>query len=195
MIRRVFLLVYVLASAFAPAQHKPASPPSRNLSDPAENVYKNNFFGFRYHIPYGWVDRTKELQGDDRAKGEVLLAIFERPPQARGDSVNSAVVIAAENASAYPGIKKAEDYLGPLTELTRAQGFKPDGDPSEALVDGSRLVRGDFTRSLSDKLNMHQTTLILLAKGKIVTFTFIGGDVDAADDLIDRLSFGASKAR
>ena len=75
--------------------------------------------GGEVSIPYGWVERTKEMQeGNDAAEGEVLLAIFERPPQAAGDTINSAAVIAAESAANYPGLKKAEDYLGPLTEAT-----------------------------------------------------------------------------
>src|SRR5262249_28003804 len=137
---RFLVLASVLAFASAQAQHKPARP-STKPSDAAETVFKNAAFGFRYRIPYGWVDRTKEMQGDDATKGEVLLAAFERLLQAAGDTVNSAVVIASESASAYLGLKKAEDYLGPLTELTTSQGFKADGDPSEAQVDSQRLIR------------------------------------------------------
>ena len=44
------------------------------------------------------------------------------------------------------------------------------------------------------KLTMHQCTLILLAKGQIVSFTFIAGSEDELDDLMDRLHFGAAKS-
>ena len=104
-------------------------------------------FGFRYQIPYGWVDRTKEMQeGNEAGKAEVLLAVFERPPEATGDTVNSAVVIASESAASYPGLKKAEDYLGPLTELATAKGFKPEGDPTRW-----RLSRGNCCAPISSK--------------------------------------------
>ena len=164
--------------------------PHRHTSQPAESaaaIYRNPIFGFRYRIPYGWVDRTKEMQdGNDagKGKGEVLLAVFERPPQAVGDTINSAVVIAAENAAAYPGLKKAEDYLGPLTELATAKKFK-----------AQRTVRADFSKALNDKLIMHQSTLVLLGKGRVVTFTFIAESVDAVDDLIDGISFSALKSK
>ncbi len=36
---------------------------------------------------------------------------------------------------------------------------------------------------------MHQSTLILLAKGQIVSFTFIAGSEDEIDDLIEGLHF------
>jgi len=188
-LRSSFALAIAILAGSALAQ-KP-SP-----QDSALTVYRNPTFGFRYRSPYGWVDRTQEMQdGNDAAKGEVLLAIFERPPQAAGNTVNSAVVIAAEKATAYPGLKKAEDYLAPLTELTTAQGFKVEGDPSEAEISGHRLVRVDFSKALNDKLTMHQSTLVLLSKGQIVSFTFLAESMGAVDDLIDSITFTALKSK
>jgi len=182
----------------------PAKPPATHNEDP--QLYRNAIFGFRYQIPYGWVDRTKEMQeGNEAGKAEVLLAIFERPPEAAGDTINSAVVIASESAASYPGLKRAEDYLGPLTELATAKGFKPEGEPYALQVESRQLLRADFTKPLSvktssvetsnDKLSMRQCTLVLLAKGHIVSFTFIAGSEDELDDLMDGLHFSAAKSR
>jgi len=212
--------------AVSQTQHKPAAPASKTAAGESQAwQYRNTTFAFRYQIPYGWVDRTKEMREPEvaeepdapdpgaakkdapdknakdpksakqkaAAQGEVLLAVFERPPDAPGDDVNSAVVIASESAAAYPGLKKAEDYLGPLTELATAKGFKTNGDPSIADINAHKLIRADFTRPLTDKLIMHQSTLILLAKGQIVSFTFIAGSEDEIGDLIDGLQFGAAK--
>src|SRR5262249_51849897 len=151
----LFLCQGVLAQ---PPHNAPASRSAIPAAD--SQLYRNSAFGFRYRIPYGWVDRTKEMQeGNGASQGEVLLAVFERPPQAVGDTVNSAVVIAAERAS--PGLKRAEDYLGPLIEITSSQGFKPEGDPSEMEIDSQRMLRVDFLRPLNDKITMHQSTLVL----------------------------------
>src|SRR5712671_1693329 len=127
-LRAVSLLVVALSlSSAAQVQKKPATPRSKG-AESETTIYRDTTFGFRYQIPSGWVDRTKDMQeGNDASKGEVLLAIFERPPQAAGDTINSAVVIAAEKATTYPDLKKAEDYLGPLTELTKSKGLKQDG--------------------------------------------------------------------
>jgi hypothetical protein len=127
------------------------------------------------------------------ATSDVLLAVFQRPPRAEGEDVNSAVVIASEAASAYPGLKKAEDFLGPLTELTAAQGFKAKGDPAILEIDARELVRADFSKPLTDKLAMYQTTLVLLAKGQIVSFTFVAGSEDEVDELIAGLRFGSAR--
>src|SRR5437660_6492687 len=181
----------------------PAKPPATRNEDP--QLYRNATFGFRFQIPYGWVDRTKEMQeGNEAGKAEVLLATFERPPQATGDTINSAVVIASESAASYPGLKRAEDYLGPLTELATSKGFKPEGEPYALQVESRQLLRADFTKPLSvktssvetsnDKLTMRQCTLVLLAKGHIVSFTFIAGSEDELDDLMDGLHFGAAKS-
>ncbi len=192
----LFGALALLLTYTARAQHKPSSQPASKPAESADQIYRNAAFGFRYNIPYGWVDRTKEMQeGNDAGKGEVLLAIFERPPQAAGDTINSAVVIAAENSAAYPGFKRAEDYLGPLTELTTSKGFKADGDASEVEIDSQRLIRADFRKLLNDKITMHQSTLVMLAKAQIVSFTFIADSADAVNDLIDRASFSTPKTK
>jgi len=183
-------------SSVAQSQHKPSTPPASKPAESAETIYRKPALGFRYRIPYGWVERTQEMQeGNDAARGEVLLAVFERPPQAAGDTINAAVVIAAEKAADYPGLKKAEDYLGPLTELTTSKGFKADGDPSEVAIGMRQLVRVDFSKMLNDKLTMHQSTLVLLTKGQIVSFTFIAESAEGVNDLIDGLGFSSLKSK
>src|ERR1700686_5013074 len=178
------------------AQRKtaPAATPTAKSAAHHEDaqLYRNSTFAFRFQIPYGWVDRTKEMQeGNEAGKAEVLLAVFERPPQATGDTINSAVVIASESAASYPGLKKAEDY------------------PYALEVESRQLLRADFTKPLSgktssvetssvetsnDKLTMRQCTLVMLAKAQIVSFTFIAGSEDELDDLMDGLHFGAAKS-
>src|SRR5271163_2927927 len=90
------IAVVVLAlNCAVPAQNKPASvpkpaakPATTHNEDP--QLYRNSTFGFRYQIPYGWVDRSKEMQeGNEAGKSELLLAVFERPPEATGDTINS----------------------------------------------------------------------------------------------------------
>ena len=204
------MLLSLSFAAESQTQHKSAAPPAAKPSSDAQ-LYRNTTFAFRFQIPYGWVDRTRNMREQEAAgqadpnrkasdidNGEVLLAVFERPPEAAGETINSAVVIAAENAAAYPGLKKAEDYLGPLTELTTSKGFKAGGDPAVIEIDARQLVRADFTKPLgvnrnNDKLTMRQATLVLLTKGQIVSFTFIAGSADELDNLIDGLHFGAPK--
>lgn len=193
-----FAAVAVLASSISVLAQPPQKtvPPSSRPSESDSSIYRDPTFGFRYRIPYGWVDRTKDLQqGNDATKGQVLLAIFERPPQAAGETVNSAVVIGAEKVAAGSGVKKAEDYLGTLTDLTTSQSFKPDGDPSELEVGPQRMVRADFSKALNDKVTMHQATLLMFSKGQIVSFTFVADSVDAVNSLIEGLSFSAQKSK
>jgi len=161
-----------------------------------QSSYRNPAFGFRYNVIVGWVNRTQQMQpdpepaagSDSGSAAKVLLAVFERPPEATGETVNSAVVIAQEDSSTYPGLKSAADYVGPLTELVTGKGFKPAGEPYEVTINTKTLVRCDFTRE-SNKVTMLQSTLAMLQKGTLVSFTFIGGSQDEVDALIGRLSF------
>jgi hypothetical protein len=206
----ILLLLILLTPSLTIAQEAPAASssskarqkseqhvrPSRPGPETGEGVYHNANFGFTYKPPYGWVDRTRQMQDEnnDPSKSQLLLAIFERPPEATGDSVNSAVIIAAESVNSYPGLKSAVDYMGPLTELTTAKGFKVTHEPYEYLVGAKPMVRGDFVKDLG-KLTMHQSSLVLLQKGFIVSFTFIGGNEDEVEELIEKLSANSSRPR
>jgi hypothetical protein len=157
----------------------------------ADGVYRNASFGFSYKLPYGWVDRTADLQDDTASQSRVLMAIFERPPLASGDTINSAVVIAAETLPV--GMKTVAEYFDSLAELAKAKGFQTEVEPYEFPVGATRLVRGDFSRARGT-LTIRQASLVLLQKGSAVSFTFIGGSADEVNELIERLSFPARKS-
>jgi hypothetical protein len=170
----------------------------------ADGLLKCPRFGFTYKTVLGWVDRTDDMQPDSDAgtssggeagspkgdKSETLLAVFERPPAAPGDSINSAVIIVAESLADYHGIKTAADYFGPITELAEQRGFKVENDPDVFSVGAKQLVRGDFSKPRG-QLTMWQSSLVMIEKGYIVSFTFVSGSRDEVDELIENLSFGA----
>ena len=197
----ILLAFLITGASFPQSSSSKTKKPEQHLtrdksrSSTAETLYRKLEFALTYKIPFAWVDRTQQMQDEsaDPTKSKLLVAIFERPPEVTGDTVNSAVIITAESAATYPGLKTAADYLGPLTELTTANGFKPAGDPYEFSVGTTPLVRADFVKQLG-KLTMHQSSLVLLRKGFVVSLTFIAGSDDELDELIEKLSFGAPKS-
>jgi hypothetical protein len=161
----------------------------------SSGLYHNPVFGFVYRIPFGWVDRTAEMrQGDagpdatDRGKAEVLLGFFERPPETTGNTVNSAVVIAAESVSSYPGLKTPADYFAPLDEVITAKGFKVVNEPYSFPLGTKQLARSDFRKDLG-QLTLEQATLVMVEKGYVVSFTFIGSSQDEVQGLVEGLRF------
>ncbi|MGO9649179.1 MAG: hypothetical protein ACLPOO_14115 [Terriglobales bacterium] len=194
------LLVWVVAVAMPLCGQASKSPSTAAVAaDPGEisaGVYHNNSFGFTYKLPYGWVDRTAEMREASTApaKETVLLGVFERPPEANGEGVNSGVVIAAESAAAYPGLKSAAQYFGPLEEVTKAKGLTAVNEPYEFPVDGKPIVRADFIKQFGGGASIRQSTLAWLAKGYVVSFTFIGSSDDEVLQLLDGLSFGKKPA-
>jgi hypothetical protein len=208
------LLVAICAFFFTGSiaqQHPPAKVPAACGPLNAQS-FKCPKFGFTYKVPFGWVDRTADMQqetqpdspaeSEDQMKGgdmgklaaqkssqsEVLLAAFERPPDAPGQTINSTVIIAAESQSANPKIQTAADYFWSIADLAEQHGLKADAEPYEFTVGGKRLVRGDFQREVG-KLAMWQSSLVMMEKGHFVWFTFIGGSEDEVEELIGNLSF------
>jgi hypothetical protein len=204
------VVVRFLCAGLAAQQPSSASSSSKSPRNPEQRAkaphapstsqdsttYRNPEFAFTYKIPFGWVDRTQQMQDPDAdpQKSKLLLAIFERPPEAVGDTINSAVVIAAESAASYPGLKTAADYIGPFAELTTSKGFKVVGVPWEFALGTTPLVRLDFARDLG-KLTMHQSSLVVFRNKFIVSFTFIAGSTDELEELIEKLSVSAQKSK
>jgi hypothetical protein len=203
--------------------HKPASMPKpipdEKCGPLADQVLRCPKFGFTYKVIFGWVDRTADMQQDESlpdqsanaetenatssgsdqpkpassASSETLLAVFERPPAAPGETINSAVVIAAEPLANYHGIKSAADYLNPISELAEQRGFKGANQPYASSVGTKQLARADFSKDRG-KLTMWQSSLVMIEKGYIVSFTFVGGSQDEIDELIGKLSFAVGKS-
>jgi hypothetical protein len=197
------------ASSSSSSSHvrKPASTVNSPLDSGVvrAGVYRNPAFVFTCKIPAGWVLRTEEMnarEGEDASadagkkgtaagkSGRVLLAAFSRPPEARGEDVNGSILIAAESAAAYPGLKDAAQYFGPVVEVAKAQGFELDDEPYEFVAGAKTVVRGDFEKDVGTRV-MRQSTLVVLARGYVVSFTFIGGTEDEVGELVQGLSFGA----
>ena len=134
---------------------------------------------------------TQQATGESQG-GRVLLAAFSRPPEARGEEVNASIVIAAEPAATYPGLKEAAQYFGPVTEIAQAQGFAVDEEPYEVEVGTKVVVRGDFHKDVGSRV-MRQSTLAFLAQGYAVSITVIGGTEDEVEELIAGVKFAAAK--
>jgi hypothetical protein len=217
-------LVVLVTGILPAQSHKPAGMPNPTANEKcgplADQVLRCPKFGFTYKVIFGWVDRTADMQQDESlpdqssnaesgnttsaasdqskpassASSETLLAVFERPPAAPGDTINSAVVIAAEPLANYHGIKSAADYLNPISELAEQRGFKVVNQPYASSIGTKQLARADFSkdRNARGKL-MWQSSLVMIDKAYIVSFTFVGGSQDEVDDLIANLTFVAGK--
>ena len=197
---------------------KPVAPANASLDSGsvANGVYTNKTLALSCKIPPGWVLRTEEMsareeqkeaekeekkQGDAAAQlpstpassagAKVLLAAFSRPPEAHAPDINASIIIAAESAASYPGLKEAAQYFFPLTEVAKAQGFTADEDPYEIAIGARTLVRGDFRKNVGTRV-MRQSTLAMLSHGYAISITVIGGTDDEVEDLVDGLTFTPS---
>jgi hypothetical protein len=205
------------SSAASSARHGKQAASSADSGIDAGTVsngfYRNKALGLTCRIPPGWVLRTDEMNAREEKQEEgkkeentaaqppaaaassagskVLLAAFSRPPEARAEDVNASILIAAESAASYPGLKEAAQYFFPLTEVAKAQGFTLDEDPYDIALGTKTLVRGDFHKNVGTRV-MRQSTLALLSHGYAVSITVIGGTDDEVEDLIDGLDFSGS---
>ena len=199
---RVVLIFVCAALGMASQAQTSAGPHSKGHASALDagsvtnGVYRNSGLGFSCKIPDGWVLRTDDMNSDDddpnqppsEVSGKVLLAAFSRPPEARAEDVNSSILIAAEPVSAYPGLKEAAQYLAPLEDVAKTQGFAVVGDPYEIQLGAKRIPREDFQKDVGTRV-MRQATLVALEHGYAISFTFIGGTEDEVEQLVESLAF------
>jgi hypothetical protein len=215
----ILLAVALAAAALAqtPAQSSSSSTqhttklakanPTLDPGSVANNIYRNKTLGLSCRIPEAWVLRTDELNAREEEKStpdaapgtappassvgsKVLLAAFSRPPAAKGEEINSSIVIAAEPVASYPGLKEAAQYFYPLEEVAKAQGLALDEDPYAIAIGTQTLVRGDFHKDVGSRV-LRQSTLAMLSHGYAISITLIAGTDDGVEELIDSLSFTA----
>lgn len=175
----------------------------------SNGAYRNKSLGLICQVPSGWVLRTDQMNAEPKqdpgaatdpaasskpdehassAGGKVLLAAFSRPPEAKGQEVNSSILIAAEPLSAYPGLQDPDQYFGPLSEVAEAQGFSKDQDPYEIAIGPQTLVRADFHKDVGTRV-MRQSTLVMLSHGYAISITAIAGTEDEVEQLLNGLDF------
>jgi hypothetical protein len=207
----VWLVVQLPAQSSSSHHHagKSAAETSFDLGSVNNGIYRNRSLGLTCKIPEGWVLRTDEMNREQTqrpdgtkdsasnpadanassAGARVLLAAFSRPPEAKGEEVNSSILIAAEPVKAYPGMTDAVQYFGPLTEVTEAQGFtKDDEGPYEVAIGPQTLVRADYHKDVGTRV-MRQSTLVLFSRGYAVSITVIAGSDEGIDQLLNGLDF------
>jgi hypothetical protein len=225
----LWLAACTLLAGVSIAQKKPTVKQSlaQGCGPLGNQVFKCPKFGFTYNVPFGWVERTQEMQDSNvdaeakpdseerdgkpnaaadgtaekhspgsvaapsSGKSEILLAVFERPPQAAAETINSAVIIAAESRANYPSVKTAADYFGPIGDLAGQRGLKSLSEPYAFPIGSRQVVREDFTGERG-KLSMWQSSLVVIEKGQIVSFTLVAGSEDEVEELIGNLKFGDS---
>src|SRR5579863_6577680 len=166
-------------------------------------VYRNKSLGLACKIPDGWVLRTEEMSAreeDDRTDaktspqgaqgntedgraGRVLLAAFSRPPEVRGEDINSSILIAAESVLAYPGMTDAAQYFGPLAEVAKAQWLEVDEEPYEFALGTKKVVRGDFHKDVGSRV-MRQSILSFLSHAYAVSISMIGATYESVEGFV-----------
>jgi hypothetical protein len=117
------------------AQASLASPPARAEEKPDagsvfDNVYRNQFFGFTYTFPKGWMvsqDDRNSREGQPPAKRGVHILLFAF--QHHNLPELSFIMVRAVKLSS-PGVA-ATQFLLDEYPAERARGAKSQGDPKE----------------------------------------------------------------
>ena len=170
-------------------QHVKSNAPAPAPTD--EGLYRNPEFGFTYQVRYGWVDRTEAMQPADNDSSAVPTAARRLRTSARGRRRRRQLRCdhrrrECRRLSRPQNRRRLHRPAHRTHHLQRIQ--RRPRIPTNFLSAPQTLVRGDFTKDRG-QLTMYQSSLVMLRKGSIVSFTFIGGSEDEVEELIEKVDF------
>ena len=198
----------------------PAPPPSTPSATGAagnpedgrviEGGYQNNFFGFRFDFPKGWVVHGEETRkalaetgeelfaGDNEVEKSALraahkrsynlLAVFEFP-FGTPDKKNRGLQLVVENIAFAPGIKDGKDYLA-IMQKTLASSQLPMnyvGTSEKVTYDGVDFYRQDI-QPANANVEVYEVFLVTVQNGYAICFVYSAHDKSGAEDGAKSLS-------
>jgi hypothetical protein len=198
--------------AASSAQVERKSQDESTVLDPgtfSQDIYTNQFFGFRYEAPPGWTAHGDETKKEIMATGKSLIdqntpagkAIADRSSEKThqlltlfqyplGTPVveNQLVQILAEDVRYAPGIRSGREYLLNVTRVLKIMKSVPefDEEPKKITYGGQTMYRIDILTKHSTKAT-YQCMVATVSKGYAISFVFTSFSPEGRDKLVKTL--------
>jgi tetratricopeptide (TPR) repeat protein len=183
--------------------------PRPDLGTVTGNVYTNQFFGFSYEFPRGWIvqsaDTAKAItqmagailsNGDPilqdaqtaASRGSYPLLFIQEGVTKDGRFGIRSVLVQAFNLGSKPAMKSAEEFTKDMVAFHSRVGgaIQPVGQPEEMQVNGKVFWRSNVNAKLSNGI-VSEAEISTIEKGYILLFVFAGSDATSRDDLVKTL--------
>jgi len=135
-----------------------------------DNVYRNEFFGFAYTFPKGWMvsqDHRNSHEGQPPAKPGVHILLFAFPHHNFPEI--SALMVRAVKLSS-PDMN-ARQFLLDEYQAARARGAKSQGDPRELTFAGWQFFSAVFKAKVGGGM-ISEENIVTIQKGYALEFYF-----------------------
>ncbi|HET9182430.1 MAG TPA: energy transducer TonB [Candidatus Angelobacter sp.] len=174
----------ILVKGAVPSSSDPAVPVPEGGAI-SEGVYTNQYFGIRYPLPPGFVEKYSGPPPSD--SGYYVLAELEPKPKFQAAAAGSVLVSAqdlffglvpADNALSLVNFRR--DKLGPYLKIER--------QPTEVKVGNQSFIRFDY---MSPVAGLHWYTLTTEVRCHAVQFQFTSRDPQLAEIMVQQLAKSA----
>jgi hypothetical protein len=180
------------------AQASLASPPTKAEVKPdagsvLDNVYRNQFFGFRYTFPKGWMvsqDERKSREGQPPAEPSVHMLLFAFQHHNLPE-ISTIMVRAVELSS--PDVT-ARQFLLDEYPAEKARGANSQGDPKELSFAGWRFFSAVFKAKVGGGI-ISEEKIVTIQRGYALEFYFVTNQdktFKALHKTVESLTLGTS---
>ena len=156
-----------------------------------KGIYQNTFFGLSYRLPEQLKVNTDEHKSASRAADSdnhhassfILLNASEDTKEAK---VKEGVMVIADKADFYGGLRNGNDYLERLTSYYARQGSDVIHSSVECSYAGKQFFRGDYARPGTTKI-VYMSALVTVRRGYALSFIFTAGSRERLEELVGTL--------
>jgi TonB family protein len=177
----------------------------------ADNIYTNDFFGFTYEFPKGWIvpdDGVKKLlvsgRGSDTQSADPsmkltvvvpaehslpLLLVLEHPPR-KSVSYNKFILVSADDLSFAHEVQSCEDYLTDLKSSLQKTlpDLKTSQGPTDYVYAGNTFKRMEYAYATPSAATVYQSVLCIIRRSQVLAFAFTSDRPDSQEHLIETLN-------
>lgn len=156
-----------------------------------KGTYGNSYFGLSYRPPQQLKINTDEYKRESKAgeqdknrdKSYVLLSAHEVTAKIK---VRDGVVLVADDAANYGGLKDGSEYLRRMTRFYKSEGADVLHDSTPVTFAGHPFFRGDYRRA-GLRQATYMTAIATVRRGYALCFIFTSGSPEGIESLVGSL--------
>ena len=175
MVKRT-IAVLLLLCGFAAAQ-QPATKPTPTAGAVTAGVYRNNYFGFEYQLPAGFIERTAAMP---QSGGGITFALLYASEPKQPTRVASSVTLFADDANHWQA-KNGAEYLDKVGAQMSKQADLV-GKLTALDIGGHQFFRQDFQPHA--RFPVRQTIVATVLKGYVLSAVLTAGDAAGIETLL-----------
>ncbi len=181
-------LIFSVGALQGTSQKGNISPDSGSLK---EGVYRNEYFAFSYRVPKhlrvdtAYLKQRVEQQTRGQLQTQTYTLLYGREETILPKVIDT-VIVMADEAAYYGGLKDGNAYLRKWTQFYTQVGYEVLKESTETLFGGKRFFRADYKKP-AFLFPFYVTAVFTVWREYALGFIFTAGSRERVEKLVASL--------